>query len=124
MTQGEVLAPIARCQIHLKTPQHRFRGQTVGAQPFYETYPGDSPEEAFNNARAEALAEFGDEGYSGTIAEKESFVLIPMPVGGDAENYARMLVRTGDARIADKWGPAGCLEAKKGLYLFFGLASM
>jgi hypothetical protein len=40
-----------------------------------------------------------------------------------ANLIAGHLIDTNDRRIIDKWGPAGCIEALAGQFLFFGLAS-
>jgi len=100
----------------------------MGARPFYETIMATSAEEAFATARANALEEHGDGGYSGSIAEKDCFVMIPMPALPEWERitpreYAELLIEAYDARIADKWGPAGCIEVRPGEYLFFGWSS-
>ena len=98
----------------------------MGATTFVTTSKGSTVQDAFNNAREEASNWAGDEGYTGTIAEKRSFVMIPFNL--DQRNqtpidYAYFLLDEGDYRIDDKWGPAGCIDLKDGSYLFFGWAS-
>ena len=95
----------------------------MGADTFMGRARGKTANEAFRSARAEALYECGHGGYTGTIAEKHSFVMIQLPVGKDARQYADELIGNGDSRIDDKWGPAGCIKTKEGEYLFFGWAS-
>ncbi len=96
----------------------------MGAQVFSTTAKGKTAKEAFQAAREHAQWESGHGGYSGTIAEKHEFVLIPLPEGKKPSAYADELIQAGDPRIDDKWGPAGCIELKKGEeYLFFGWAS-
>jgi hypothetical protein len=85
--------------------------------------PGTLKRRSFRTARENALEEYDDEGYTGSIAEKESFVMIPLPLGEDAEAYARRICRERDPRVRDKRGPAGCIEVQVGEYLFFGWAS-
>jgi hypothetical protein len=70
----------------------------------------------------------GHGGYTGTIAEKNSFKVVSNTVYEsyqEAYNYAESLID--DSRVSDKWGPAGCLKFKKKDgevgYLFFGYAS-
>ena len=95
----------------------------MGAADFYTYGRGATPKEAFKNAREEALWESGHGGYSGTIAEKRAFVMIDLPHNSEAMAYAELLIEQADSRIDDKWGPAGCIKVKDGVYLFFGWAS-
>lgn len=94
----------------------------MGAQPFYQYGYGKTPREAFNNCVLEAINLYGNQGYTGTIAEKESFVIISLPEGQDPWSYAYHMIEIGDPRIDDKWGPAGCIKVpnEKDKYLFFG----
>ena len=95
----------------------------MGACEFSVRSKGKTANEAFKAAREEALYESGHGGYSGTIAEKNSFTLIPLPEGISAGDYAYKLIDEGDRRVDDKWGPAGCIKISEGEYLFFGWAS-
>jgi hypothetical protein len=101
----------------------------MGAYDFYHSERGKSAREAFDTAHKQACWEYGHGGYTGTIAEKGSFVMIPLPEGKDAMSHAQELIDSGDHRVDDKWGPAGCIEIpnseKEGTknYLFFGWAS-
>src|SRR5438309_831242 len=108
----------------------------MGASNFSDVATGKTAKEAFRNAVEEAQYDHGHAGYSGTIAEKGSFVTISMPGAKlptlrEAERYADSLIEAADRRIDDKWGPAGCIEvsfdepSKGGLrrFLFFGWAS-
>ena len=90
----------------------------------------EQPRDAFAFAVSEAQYESGHGGYSGTIAEKGSFVGIPM--GDDdmelglrhvidkvsfAVNYcdepdADAWVKRTAVKVDDKWGPAGCVELR------------
>ena len=78
---------------------------------------------AFNKALKEAKKIHGTGGYSGTIAEKSSFVMITVPKGQEPYKYANKLLALEDPQIADKWGPAGCVKIADGEFLFFGFAS-
>lgn len=102
----------------------------MGAYEFEVKAYGKNAQEAFNSAVSDAQYEFGHGGYSGTIAEKHDFVMIPLPEGKDPDEYVGELFANGDDRIDDKWGPAGCIdlgvrseEPKLSRYLFFGWAS-
>ena len=95
----------------------------MGSESFTHQAEGKTAKEAFNKAREEAFYDHGHSGYTGTIAEKESFVMIKLPKGQDAEDYANKLINKGDKRIDDKWGSAGCIKTGKNCYLFFGWAS-
>lgn len=98
----------------------------MGAQTFSTTARGKTAAEAFVNAKAEALDLHGTGGYTGTIAEKNSLVMIPTTEGADFDtvyDFADDLLDNDDPRISDKWGPAGCIDCGDGDYLFFGWAS-
>ncbi len=97
----------------------------MAAETFITDASGDTAQAAFTAARKKAQYDHGHAGYTGTIAEKDTFVLIPFP-GGDAKTahaFAEALLRSGDKRIDSKWGPAGCLDLGEGKYVFFGWAS-
>lgn len=92
----------------------------MGATTFCDRAEGPTARDAFIRARDTARLEFGFGGYTGTIAEKETFVLIPLPQGLDPEDYAEILLEKDDARVSDKYGPAGCFQIGDGAFLFFG----
>ena len=83
----------------------------MGAQTFEEYGWGKTPKEAFQQAHQEACHEYGNRGYTGSIAEKDDFVLISVPKEwkDTPEEYAYHLLDEEDNRIDDKWGPAGCV---------------
>jgi len=101
----------------------------MGACDFLTFGRGATAKEAFSSAVENAQWESGHGGYSGTIAEKGSFVTITPPAEiktkNDAVTYAQKLLDEDDKRVSDKWGPAGCLAvpSEPNLYLFFGWAS-
>lgn len=101
----------------------------MGAEQFDIVVSGATAEEAFNAAVKQAQYDYGHAGYTGTIAEKQSFVIVgKVPTLHEAEAMAADLLRNGDARIDDKWGPAGCIEitephAGKKMWAFIGWAS-
>ena len=103
----------------------------MGATTFVVTAKGKTAAEAFAAAcqlarvEARAYAEDDEEDYDfdGTIASKSRFVLLTLPRGKSARDYAEQLLETdGGGPITDKWGPAGCLPAGKGEWVFFGWA--
>lgn len=102
----------------------------MGAQVFTEFRQGLDAAAAFRAAVEQAGWDYGHAGYSGTIAEKGDFVLIPSgPLRmREAEALALKLVEEDDERITDKWGPAGALQVSDEMrrpcgWLFFGWAS-
>lgn len=104
----------------------------MGAQPFVIDSEGETPNEAFWNAVEQAWHDYGYAGYTGTVAEKNDFIIINPETDGentddwsqnDYETYAWWMVEQDDPRIADKWGPAGCICYGEGEYIFFGWAS-
>ena len=95
----------------------------MGAEVFYTKVKGDSAESAFKKAKEDAFYMYGHRGYTGSIAEKSNFVVIPLPEGIDPGTYVDQLIDECDARIDSKWGPAGCLSLGDGEYVFFGWAS-
>ena len=115
----------------------------MGAVTFETLAFGKTAEEAFSKAVEDARHTHGHGGYTGTIAEKDTFEVIPEREhkGRQKRTVARELIEEGDKRIQSKRGPAGAIncsgttEAKryrerKGLkgkhgdvWLFFGWAS-
>jgi len=109
----------------------------VGASEFFDYGYGKTADEAFRSCRDQAAYDYGHAGYTGTMAEKDEFVMIPVPARKNPIKYAEKLLADADSRIDDKWGPAGCIEIRvspadrkkqkleRGVkkYLFFGWAS-
>ena len=102
----------------------------MGATVFTNTGVAPTAREAFQRLQDEARYEYGHRGYTGTIAEKDSFMMIACPVGHSAIDYANELIDKDDPRIDDKWGPAGCIDLgplpddpHNHKFLFFGWAS-
>jgi hypothetical protein len=102
----------------------------MSAEQFYHESAGKTAKIAFDNAVDSAAYDCGHGGYTGTIAEKTSFIEIELPEGRTSEEYIEELFRKDDERIDNKWGPAGCILLKKNtdgegtnLYMFFGWAS-
>jgi len=91
---------------------------------------GKDAKDAFWKTVENAQYDHGHSGYSGTIAEKDSFVMIDVPEGESQSKYAQKLIDEDDGRVSDKWGPAGCIDMgpskyREGMrrYIFFGWAS-
>jgi len=105
----------------------------MGAETFMQSAKGKTVKEAFASAREEAQYRFGHDGYTGSIAEKNSFIEITIPDDFDpmghkapmrrATEYADHLIGEDDPRIDDKWGPAGAIKVEDDKWLFFGWAS-
>lgn len=100
----------------------------MGANDFFQMGKGGDVKTSFVSARDEALYDHGHSGYTGTLAEKDSFVVIDdQPKTRDqAYELARALIEDSDDRIDDKWGPAGAIRVKDEKddgWLFFGWAS-
>jgi hypothetical protein len=90
---------------------------------------GPDPAKAFDAAKEAAYWYDGHAGYTGTIAEKDSYVVItdgPIPEH-EADELAERVMAADDERISDKWGPAGAIaigqDGNTTGWLFFGWAS-
>jgi hypothetical protein len=77
----------------------------MGGTAFTTRAKGKSAREAFDAAVSHAQFMHGHGGYSGTIAEKSSFVVIGLPMGQDPKAFVEHLLEDDDPRVADKWGP-------------------
>lgn len=95
----------------------------MGATDFLCRGKGKTAKIAFNLLVRAYEDEHGTRGYTGTIAEKSSFVMIDVPEGTDPTSFINKLINDDDPRISDKWGPAGCCKVGPEEYLFFGFAS-
>lgn len=112
----------------------------MGACDFESRSMGKTAQEAFSLAKAEAHYEHGHGGYSGTIAEKNSFEVINCPSGLTVHEFTRLMVEAyayepyGSKDVSempctpehrevvmraakvfdDKWGPAVCIPLEEG----------
>lgn len=96
----------------------------MGAMQFECTGVGKNAQEAFNNAVKEAQYEYGHGGYTGTIAEKHDFKVIPCK--RDKEAIVEKMNKCMDNInhfVNDKWGPSGCIQVSDDTWVFFGTAS-
>ena len=116
----------------------------MGATNYITVSKGKNAKEAFESAHEKAQWEHGHGGYTGTIAEKGSFVEFPRPKGVRLttvkkvvygmtwddksitkleKKYLKFPVRRMARVWDDKWGPSACMELKPKVYIFFGMAS-
>ena len=97
----------------------------MGAMTFITSGFGDSVAAAFTDARDRALYDHGHSGYSGTLAEKNEYVVINLPPKEEPYDFSEKLINDADPRIDDKWGPAGAIKFpdEEERWLFFGWAS-
>lgn len=99
----------------------------MGAEQFITRSKGLSAKAAFHKATSDAQYENGHGGYTGTIAEKDSFRMVTEVTASsvqEAGRTAQRLLDEDDGKYGDKWGPAFCI-AVEGTddYVFFGWAS-
>jgi hypothetical protein len=92
----------------------------MGAQSFIISghLYGRTIEQCFDDARGDR----SERGYTGTIAEKDTFVMMPPIESKTLEASAWQYIDDEDPRINEKYGPAGCVQDGQ-WYCFFGWAS-
>lgn len=97
----------------------------MGATNFACIGRGKDAKEAFSSARDDALYEFGHGGYTGSIAEKDSFKLVTLTEAEltDLSLFNAKIDELIETDFRDKWGAAGCVKVKEDMYYFFGVAS-
>lgn len=104
----------------------------MGAEQFFEVGVGATAEAAFKHRRNQDLYAYGHAGYTGTLAEKDSFRILQVPKDELPREFAvRYLDKETIAdvdgpeeeSIHSKWGPAGCVRLSENSWLFFGWAS-
>ena len=64
-----------------------FKGVKMGAREFKTMASGVTATEAFRTAIEDALHKYGHAGYTGSIAEKDSFVMITKPADKDLHDF-------------------------------------
>lgn len=91
----------------------------MGASTFTVFQQNPVAGDAFRTAVSNAQYEDGHSGYSGTIAEKTSYRIVPGPAlsMGEARAKAAALINT--EGYWDKWGPAGAIRVVGGERLAF-----
>lgn len=97
----------------------------MGATTFECYAKGKTAKDAFQNARKEARLDHGRLGYTGTIAEKDTFeeVNVIDEVRNNPALLSAKIEELTDTNFDDKFGPAGCIKIKEGEYVFFGWAA-
>lgn len=98
----------------------------MGSVNFDVVGHGKTAKTAFNQARKEALHYHGHGGYTGTIAEKDTFKevkLSPEVIADKKLFWAKINELLDSEDFEDKWGPAGCVKIADGEFFFFGWAS-
>lgn len=87
----------------------------MGAVTFEQYVDGTDIDDAFREGRSAAADEHGHGGYSGTLAEKDDYVVITRTLMtlDDAVDLADTLLVRADPRIGDKWGPAGAIPVRQ-----------
>lgn len=98
----------------------------MGASDFIVSSKGDSVKKAFKDAVDRATEYYGNRGYTGSIAEKDSYVKMGVAATlEEAEDMAANYISEFHPKINDKWGPAGYIVVDDGTdtYVFFGYAS-
>lgn len=87
----------------------------MGAWAFKTFAGGEDAATAFNTARRDAQLEYGHGGYSGTIAEKDHYVIVTDVITDldEAQALAATLLKRDDPRVTDKWGPAGAIPVRQ-----------
>lgn len=96
----------------------------MGACDFQVIATGTTAQKAFESAVETARMEYGNGGYTGTIAEKNFFKMAQVPQGMTVQEA--LTTWAGDPyhwAYTDKWGPAGCIYIGGGEFIFFGSAS-
>ena len=122
----------------------------MGADTYMHITKGKTAQECFKRLREQAQWEHGHGGYSGTIAEKNSYVEFTRPKGMRRATVLKVINELAEINFddyglpqieeleleypalniskmfqchEDKWGPSLCIEVTKGEYLFSGWAS-
>jgi len=86
----------------------------MGAEQFCIKKKGiyKNAKEAFLEAVEDAQYDHGHGGYTGTIAEKDSFKMIEIPGRKDVNVFLNECLDNEEGFWNDKWGPAACIELK------------
>jgi hypothetical protein len=93
-------------------------------KPFIVLITGQSPERAFDAGTHDARLRFGNNGFSGTLADKGLFILIRCPKNHEPKAYAERLLDSQDPRICDMWSPAGMIQQAPGAWWAFGFSAV
>lgn len=93
-------------------------------KPFIVLITGQSPERAFDAGTHAARLAFGNGGFTGSLADKGSFILIRCPKIYEPKAYAERLLDSQDPRICDMWSPAGMIQQGPGAWWAFGFSAV
>ena len=98
-----------------------------GGQFFINFGKGSNIKAAFRDAINNARDEYGNRGYTGSVAEKDDYIEIELPPEIDINNRRALMYWIYDAKMdshfMDKWGPAGAVKVGRNKWAFFGMAS-
>ena len=99
----------------------------MGAQEFQIVATGSDPEQAFKDAIEQCLYTHGHSGYTGTIAEKDTYTMASLKLLSELEAQ-KLIQATINTTYFRKNGPAGCIQIKTSnknvnTYIFYGWAS-
>jgi hypothetical protein len=108
----------------------------MGAEQFCEFIPGSDATVAFMEAVEQARYDYGHAGYTGTIGEKDAFVIYTPPTGKNINDVIDAFERSyfhrpdwadaafdaAAAQYNDKWEAAVAIKHNDGWY-FLGYAS-
>lgn len=96
----------------------------MGAAEFTAVSDNDDVSRAFAELTTEARHEHGHGGYTGTIAEKDTYRVfrIQPHTLEEADQIAYDYLERDTGKFCDKYGPAGAIKLHKG-WLFFGVAA-
>ena len=117
----------------------------MGAYSIVETSKGKTASQAYENAYASAMAEFGhQEGYSGTVTTFDGFEEIPAPLGLMASTKAKAINKIFGYGLTEKeefkyekagfnvdriqnagqkWGPVAMMRLNKDTFILWGYAA-
>ena len=102
------------------------RGPVEQAKFFNDKKPAITAEQAFTELVQQAQYDYGHSGYTGTIAEKDSFKMVELPKEKNVYDFIEECLDNEDGFWNDKWGPAACIKEEHRdeiIYHFFGWAS-
>jgi len=116
----------------------------MGGHNLVETSKGTTASEAYENAYASARAEFGYDGYNGTVTTFEGFKEIPGPRGLQAKTKENAISKIFAGNLTeketfkyekagfnvdriqnagDKWGPVAMMRLNKNTFILWGIAA-
>jgi hypothetical protein len=101
----------------------------MGAESFYNRKSARTAGEAFDSLQRQALEECGNRGYTGTIAEKCGFEMVPLLADETLNACVERCWEDAKHFVHDSCNPAACIDCgpdpkQPGLrvFYFFGMA--